>query len=70
MNVQDLDKYKKKFCRIIIEKRQKSKNTYQCVFGTIELVNGRSVYISDSKDSWFQIAIEAIQEIHVNEEQW
>jgi hypothetical protein len=70
MNAQDLDKYKQRRCRIIIEKKQKPKNTYQYVFGTVEIVNDRSVCISDSRGSWYEIQIKAIQEIHVNEEQW
>jgi hypothetical protein len=70
MNEYDLDKYKHKCCRIIIEKKQKLKNIYQYVFGTVEIVNNRFLYISDAKDSWFQISIEAIQDIQVNEEQW
>jgi hypothetical protein len=67
---QGFDKYVQQRCRIIVEKKQKPQNTYQCVFGTVEIVNDRSVYVSDTRGSWYQIPIEAIQEIHVNEEQW
>jgi hypothetical protein len=70
MNAQDFDKYKQQRCRIIIEKRKKPQNTYQCVFGTVEIVNDRSVYVCDTKGSWYDIPVEAIQEIHVNEEKW
>jgi len=70
VNKQDFDKYKQQRCRIIIEKRQKPQNTYQCVFGIVEIVNDQSVYVIDTRGSWFEIPIEAIQEIHVNEEQW
>jgi hypothetical protein len=66
----DLDVYKGRLCRIIIEKRQKPQNTYQCVLGTVEIVNDQSVHVTDTKGSWFQIPIEAIQEIDMNEEQW
>jgi hypothetical protein len=69
-NKQGFNPYKRQRCRIIVEKKQKPQNTYQCVFGTVEIVNDRSMYVSDTKGSWFQIPIEAIQGIHVNEEQW
>jgi hypothetical protein len=70
VNKQDFDKYKQQRCRIIVEKRQKPQNTYQYVFGTVEIVNDRSMYVTDTKGSWYEIPIEAIQEIHINEEQW
>jgi len=70
VNKQDFSEYKGRLCWIIMEKRQKPQNTYQCVFGTVEIVNDRSMYVIDTRGSWFEIPMEAIQGIHINEEQW
>jgi hypothetical protein len=69
-NKQGFDIYKQQRCRIIVEKRRKLQNTYQCVFGTVEIVNDQSLYVTDTRGSWYQIPIKAIQGIHINEEQW
>jgi hypothetical protein len=70
MNAQDLDKYRQQHCRIVIEKKLKQKNTYQCMFGIVEIVDDRSVYIRDARGLWYEIQIKAIQEIRINEERW
>lgn len=70
MNAQDFEKYKQQRCRIIVEKRRKPQNTYQCVFGTVEIVNDQSLYVTDTRGSWYQIPMKAIQGIQINEEQW
>jgi len=70
MNRRELSRYRKQLCRIIVEKRQKHQNTYQCVFCTVEIVNDRRVYVTDTSGAWFKIPIESIRGIYVNEEQW
>lgn len=70
MDKQDLSRYRKQLCRIIVEKRRKHQNMYKCVFGTIKRVNDRRVYVTDSEGSCLKIPIESIRGIHVNEEQW
>jgi hypothetical protein len=66
MNKKDLAKYKEQFCRVLVKKR----NEYDCVFCTVEVVNDRQVYVTDTRGAWFKIPIESIKGIHVNEEQW
>ena len=70
MDKQDLDRYQRQFCRIIVEKQRKHQNTYKCVFGRVEIVNDRCVYVTDTKNKSFKIPIELIRGICVNEEQW
>ena len=70
MNEQDLDRYQRQICRIIVEKRCKHQNIYTCVFGKVETVKDQRVYVTDTKNKWFKIPIESIRGIHVNEEQW
>jgi hypothetical protein len=70
MNIQDFNKYKGRLCRIIIEKTGKDQCIYQCLFGTVEIVNDQHVSVTDIKESRFEIPIEVIREIHLNEEQW
>ena len=70
MDKQDLDRYQRQFCQIIVEKRHKHQNTYKCVFGRVEIVNDRRVYVTDTKNKSFKIPIELIRGICVNEEQW
>ena len=70
MDEQDLTKYQKQLCRIIIEKRCKHQSMFECVLGTVEIVDDKNLYITDSKDSRFKIPKESIRGIHVNDEQW
>ena len=70
MDEKDLTKYEQQLCRILVEKRRKHQNTYTCVFGKVEIVNDRRVYVTDCKNKWFKIPIESIRGICVNEEQW
>jgi hypothetical protein len=70
MNTQKFNEYKGRLCRIIFEKTWKHRCTYPCVFGIVEIVNDQLVSVTDNKESWFEIPIEAIRGIHVNEEQW
>jgi hypothetical protein len=70
MDKQDLDKYQKQLCQILVEKRCKNQNMYKWVFGTVETVNNRCLYVVDAKGSRLKIPVESIREIHANEEQW
>lgn len=69
MEREDLTKYQKQLCRIIVEKQSKHQNTYKCVFGRVEIVNDRRMYVTDAKNKSFKFPIESIRGIHVNEEQ-
>ena len=66
MKKQDLAKYKEKFCRVLV----KNQNKHSCLFCTVELINERRVYVTDTKGAWFKIPIGSIRGICVNEEQW
>ena len=50
MKKQDLAKYKEKFCRVLV----KNQNKHSCLFCTVELVNERRVYVTDTKGAWFK----------------
>ena len=62
--------YKEKFCRIIVEKKQKKAGRHECLFCTIKSVNEKCVYVIDSRGAWFKIPIKSIKGIQENEEYW
>jgi hypothetical protein len=64
MNKKDLARYKERFCKILVKKR----NAYDCMFCTVEAVNDRQVYVTNTRGTWFKIPIELIKSIQVNEE--
>jgi len=68
MNKQDLYKYQKKNCRIIMEKRHKHQNMFKCVYGTVETVNDSCLYMVDIKGFWLKIPAESIRGIQTNRE--
>ena len=70
MEKEDFTQYKDKVCRIIVEKQDKHQRKFKCVFGTVEIVNERCVYVTDSKGAWFKVPFESIRGIQINEEQW
>jgi len=70
MEKEDFTQYKDKVCRIIVERQEKHQNKFKCIFGTVEVVNDRRLYATDSKGVWFKIPLKSIRGIHVNEEQW
>jgi hypothetical protein len=61
-----LNEYQKQFCRIIIEKKRKHQNIFECIFGTVESVNNRCLDVIDSKGSVVKIPMESIRGIQVN----
>ena len=61
MEREDLGRYRQQLCRIIVEKRRKHRSTYECLFATVETVNDRQVYVTDTKNKWFKIPIESIR---------
>ena len=74
VNEECISKYRDRFCRIILEKKDKQsgrlKNRHECLFCTIENVNDKKMFVTDTKGSGLDIPIESIKSIWVNEEQW
>jgi len=70
LNGESLSKYQDCLCRIVLEKKNKSKPKHECLFCKIKNVSGNKVFLTDEKGTTYNVLLQSIQSIWINEEQW
>lgn len=70
LNDESLSEYQNHLCRVVVEKKTKSKTRNECLFCKIKKISGNRVFLTDDKGTNYNVSLQSIQSIWINEEQW